>query len=37
MMAKDNPNDAARRGQHPVTVVKPPPIKKIGVPRGKRK
>jgi hypothetical protein len=32
LLGVDNPNDAARRAQHPVTVVKPPPIKKIGVP-----
>jgi hypothetical protein len=37
-MAKQNPHDAKRRAQHPVTIHPPPPVKKVAAPkRTKRK
>jgi hypothetical protein len=36
-MAKENPHDAARRKQHPVTIVKPKPIKTVKAPPRRKK
>jgi hypothetical protein len=36
-MAKESPAQAARRKQHPVTIVKAPAVKKVAVPKRKAK
>jgi len=36
-MAKETPYHAARRAQHPVTIQKPPPVKKVAVPARKKR
>jgi hypothetical protein len=37
MAKSQNPHDAARRRQHPITVVKPPAVKKVAVPPRKKR
>jgi hypothetical protein len=36
-MANENPYQAARRKQHPVTIIPPPKVKKITVPPRKKR